>query len=177
MICGLGRAGDTVAWLMTALHILSDYLYVCGITDIDLSDSWEILREIAESQLGKNEETTPSKMFLDAVSQLLDSGKIYTENIGEIPQIEHLSGAKVGYCDSELYYFIPDTIYAEVGKYYAAQSKIFPVTCPRLMKHLASEKLCIANGERNTFQKRIGNKRHRYLCIPKRFIDDECLAA
>ena len=176
-ICGLGRAGDTVAWLMTGLHILSDYLYVCGITEIDLSDSWKILREIAESQLGKNEETTPSKMFLDAVGQLLDSGKIYTENIGEIPQVENLSGAKVGYCDSELYYFIPDTIYAEVGKYYAAQGKIFPVTCPRLMKHLASEKLCIANGERNTFQKRIGNKRHRYLCIPKRFIDDECLAA
>ncbi|MBR5089342.1 MAG: DUF927 domain-containing protein [Ruminiclostridium sp.] len=176
-ICGLGRAGDTVAWLMTGLHILSDYLYFCGINDIDLSDSWQILKEIAESQLGKNEETTPTKMFLDAVGQLFDSGKIYTENIGEIPKVEQLSGAKVGYSDNELYYFIPDTIYAEVGKYYSSQGKIFPVTCPRLMKHLASEKLCIANGERNTFQKRIGNRRHRYLCIPKRFIDDECLAA
>ena len=174
-ICGLGRAGDTAAWLMTGLHILSEYLYDIGINDIDLSDSWEILREIAAAQLNKNEEVTPTKMFIDAVGQLLDSGKIYTENIGEIPLPEHITGAKVGYSDNDLYYFIPDTIYAEVGRYYSAQNKIFPVSCQRLMKHLAAENICLSNTERYTFQKRIGNRRHRYLCIPKRYIDEEYL--
>ena len=172
-ICGLGRAGDTVAWLMTALHILSDYLFVCGIKDIDLSDSWQILKEIASAQLDKNEEVTPTKMFLDAVGQLFDSGKIFTENTGDNPQHEIVSGAKVGYSDSDMYYFIPDMIYAEVGKYYSAQNKIFPISCQRLMKHLAAEKICLSNSERYTFQKRIGNRRHRYLCIPRRFIDEE----
>ncbi len=172
-ICGLGRAGDTVAWLMTALHILSDYLYVCGINDIDLSDSWQILKEIASAQLDKNEEVTPTKMFLDAVGQLFDSGKIFTENIGDTPQHEPVSGAKVGYSDSDMYYFIPDMIYAEIGKYYSAQNKIFPISCQRLMKHLAAEKICLSNSERYTFQKRIGKRRHRYLCIPRRFIDEE----
>ncbi len=172
-ICGLGRAGDTVAWLMTALHILSDYLYVCGINDIDLSDSWQILKEIASAQLDKNEEVTPTKMFLDAVGQLFDSGKIFTENTGDNPQHETVSGAKVGYSDGEMYYFIPDTLYAEVGKYYSSQNKIFPISCQRLMKHLAAEKICLSNSERYTFQKRIGNRRHRYLCIPRRFIDEE----
>lgn len=176
-ISGLGRAGDAVAWLMTGLHVLSDYLYVCNITDIDLSDSWEILKEIAAAQQDKNEDVTPTKMFLDAVGQLFDSGKIYTENIGEMPRTDNCSGAKVGYSDSELYYFIPDTLYAEIGKYYASQNKIFPLSSQRLMKQLATENICLSNNERYTFQKRIGNRRRRYLCIPKKYIDDEYLSA
>lgn len=171
-ISGLGRTGDIVAWLMIGLDMLNDYLSYCGITDIDLTDSWDILAEIAEAQINMSDNVTPTQMFIDGVSQLIVMGKIHTKYIGLIPQIDPVKGKNVGYSDDDNYYFVPATIYAEICRYYTSQQITYPISCQRLMQQLADDKISITNDGRNNYQKRIGNTRNRYLCIPRQYIDD-----
>ena len=171
-ISGLGRTGDIVALLMVGLDMLAEYLRVCGINDIDLSDSWDILKEIAEAQVNMSDNVTPTQMFIDGVSQLIVMGKIHTKYIGLIPQIDPVKGKNVGYSDDDNYYFVPATLYAEICRYYTSQQITYPISCQRLMQQLADDKISITNDGRNNYQKRIGNTRNRYLCIPRQYIDD-----
>lgn len=171
-ISGLGRTGDIVAWLMIGLDMLNDYLSYCGITDIDLTDSWDILKEIAKAQINMSDNVTPTQMLLEAASQLLTMGKIHTKYIGLVPQIDPVKGKFVGYSDDDNYYFMPAMIYAEVCRYYSSQKITYPISCQRLMQQLADYKISITNDGRTSFQKRIGSTRNRYLCIPRQYIDD-----
>ncbi len=170
-ISGKGRTGEIAAWLMIGVRMLIYYLIDCQIYDINLSDSWQILADIAVMQKKYSDDTTPTEMFMTAANELLGSGKIHTDNINMTSTNDHARGKMVGYHDSDNYYFLPGVIYAQVNGYYTTQRITFPLACQRLLKILADSNISITNDGRNTYQKRIGNTRIRCLCIPRHYID------
>ncbi len=176
-ISGLGRTGDTLAWLMIGSCFFSDFmLETHSFSDQECvgfkAMSWKILTDLAKVQLEKNEEDVPTKIFTDTVHELFIGEKIYAENI--LQPVEYPRGEKVGYFDEQFYYFLPNKIYAEVNKACNAQNEFFPLSVQRLMKQLSAERISVCSGGRNTLQKRIGNINGKFLCIPRARIDDMC---
>ncbi len=172
---GLGRTGDTLAWLMIGSCFFADFmLETHSFSDQECAGfkamSWKILTELARVQLEKNEEDVPTKIFTDTVHELFIGNKIYTENTDRAEGI--CSGEKVGYCDDRFYYFLPNKIYSEVLKACTARNEFFPLSVQRLMKQLSAERISVCSGGRNTLQKRIGNVNAKFLCIPRALIDE-----
>ena len=104
------------------------------------------------------------------VNELFEAKKISVQMIGGFPND---TGEKVGYCDSNFYYFLPSKIYGEVVKFYAAQNETFPLTKIRLFRQLSSEGLIVSDKGVNTLQKRFGAIKGKYLCFPKAIFDGE----
>ena len=169
--CGLRRTNDIIAWLMTSLYMLLLYINDRHIDGIDISDWWAILTQIASNQIEQSQTVTPTQMFLTAVGQLMATAMIYVDDINSPPIINHKIGKKVGYADTDNYYFYHNIIYEAVINYYSRLRQTYPISCQRLLKQLADEGISITSRGRYVYQKRIGNANDRYLCIPKSYID------
>lgn len=172
---GYGRTGDIISWLMIGFEFLTKFLCDSHILkesqakEMD-EKSWQVFTELAISQIEKSTEDTPTKMFIDTVNELFEAKKISVQMIGGFPND---TGEKVGYCDSNFYYFLPSKIYGEVVKFYAAQNETFPLTKIRLFRQLSSEGLIVSDKGVNTLQKRFGAIKGKYLCFPKAIFDGE----
>lgn len=171
---GFDRTGGAIAWLMTAFEYLTAFLEYSHIITAEqktemIDNAWHIFTKLAQVQFEKSTEETPTKLFLEAISDLMETKKISLQNIGGFPEN---GGEFTGYFDEDYYYFIPSKIYAEVEKLFQQQSMTFPISKNRILRQLSIEHISVSSGGKNTFQKRIGKNTGKYLCILKRFIDD-----
>lgn len=171
---GFGRTGGAVAWLMLGFEYLTAFLEYSHIVTAEqksemLRYAWPVFTGLAVLQAEKSKEETPTRLFLEAIADLMETKKISLQNIGGFPEN---SGEFAGYFDDEFYYFIPSKIYAEVEKLFIQQSMTFPISKNRILRQLNIEHISVSSGGKNTYQKRIGKNTSKYLCIPKRFIDE-----
>ena len=173
-ISGLGRTGDTLAWLMIGSCFFADFMLESHtFTEQESAGfkamSWKILTDLARAQLEKNEEDVPTKIFTDTVHELFIGNKIYAESTDRPSAIN--IGEKVGYCDEQFYYFLPNKIYSEVNKACNVRNEFFPLSSQRLLRQLSAENISVSSKGKNTLQKRIGNVNGKFLCIPRAIID------
>lgn len=171
---GYGRTGGAIAWLMIGFEYLTAFLeYSHMITveqkEIMLKNAWGVFTKLAQVQAEKSMEETPTRLFLEAVADLMETKKISLQNIGGFPEN---SGEFTGYFDEDYYYFIPSKIYAEVEKLFQQQNMTFPISKNRILRQLSIEHISVSSGGKNTLQKRIGRNIGKYLCIPKQLIDE-----
>ena len=173
-LSGLGRTGDTVAWLMIGSCFFADFMLETHSFTAQESEafkllSWKILTDLARTQIEKSEEDVPTKIFTDTVHELFIGEKIYAENI--MQPVEFPRGEKVGYFDEQFYYFLPNKIYSEVNKACAARNEFYPISSKQLLRQLSAEGISVSSKGKNTLQKRIGNANGKFLCIPRAIID------
>lgn len=171
---GFGRTGGAIAWMMTGFEYFLAFLQSSHMLNeeqmkIMIENAWKVFTKLASAQLDKSAEETPTKMFLEAVADLIETKKIHLQTVGGFPEN---NGEFTGYRDENNYYFIPSKIYAEVEKLFQQQSMSFPLSKNRIIRQLAVERISITNGNKNTYSKRIGKNTGKYLCIPKNFIDE-----
>lgn len=163
-----------IAWMMTGFEYFLAFLENSHMINeeqmrILTNKAWSVFTKLASAQLDKSAEETPTKMFLEAVADLIETKKIHLQTVGGFPEN---NGEFSGYRDEDNYYFIPLKIYAEVEKLFQQQSMTFPLSKNRIIRQLAVERISVTNGNRNTYNKRIGKNTGKYLCIPKNFIDE-----
>lgn len=174
-----GRTGDIIAWLQVGyIHFQNFVDSLFGRSDImpSIQQAWEIFSELTACQKEKSEELSPVKMFLNAVSESLQSGEIYVTDKNDKPLTKVNLGAKcVGYFESGLYYFYPNEIFTVVMQYYKNIGMTYPLSKNRIFKQLAAEQIIeveIIDGKTNySKQKRFGNVKKRFLTVYENYID------
>ena len=174
-----GRAGDIIAWLQVGyIHFQNFIDSLFGRSDMipSIQKAWEFFSKLTDCQKEKSEELSPVKMFLNAVSESLQSGEIYVTDKNDKPLHKVDLGAKcVGYFDGGLYYFYPNEIFTIVMQYYKNIGMVYPLSKNRIFKQLAAEQIIeieTVDGKTNySKQKRFGNVKKRFLTVYENYID------
>lgn len=174
-----GRTGDIIAWLQIGyLHFYDFAENVLGCSEVipTIQQTWKIFAELTVCQKEKSEELSPVKMFLNAVSENLQSGEIYVSDKNDKPLNKINLGAKcVGYFENGIYYFYPNEIFTAVMQYYKNIGMVYPLSKTQIFKQLAAEQIIeveIVDGKTNySKQKRFGNVKKRFLTVYGNFID------
>jgi len=182
-ISGLGRTGDIVAWLQIGMDFFIDYLVnLKAITATEAKrqkdKAWDVLCGLSKLQLERSEEDKPSYMFVDAIKELLQSGKIYVKHHPEETESElDRRGEMVGYVDKDNYYFLPANTYCAVAQFYSKQNTVFPLTKTLLFKQMESEGIIDGetSGGKKSYakQKRFGKEKGRYLVIRRELFEED----
>lgn len=144
-----GRTNDSVNVMYLGYSLLLKFLLdykVIGTNQIEelKKEAYTILLNIANKQEETTTDTDPINMFYKAIYELEATEKIYLIDYKTgYPLNENPKGRKVGYLDKEKnqYYFFPETIYAEICKFYAGQECKFPLSKLSLLKYLQEEDL------------------------------------
>lgn len=174
-----GRTGDIIAWLQIGyLHFygFAENTLGCSEAIPTIQQAWKIFAELTVCQKEKSEELSPVKMFLNAISESLQSGKIYVSDRNDKPILNINYTAKcVGYFENGIYYFYPNEIFTVVMQYYKNIGMAYPLSKNRIFKQLAAEQIIeveIIDGKTNySKQKRFGNVKKRFLTVYGNYID------
>lgn len=175
-ISGMGRSGDITAWLQIGMEYFFDFMAVCC---PDLSEeavikqkeaAWEVFCGLSSTQTEKAEEDRPTLMFVNAVRELIESGKIHLINLQLNELDSSQRGEMMGYAENDNYYFLPNNIFNAVVSFYRQQNLTFPLTQTRLLRQLACENLIeieVADTKYYRVQKRFGDTKGRYIKMNK----------
>lgn len=173
---GHGRLAECVAHLQIGICSMCDWLISVGVLNETQAEelktrSWSVFVELAEEQNRRIAEEKPVKLFLDAVKEMRDRRTIKFLSVNANTDFAGIS--TVGFTDGEFYYCYPDSIYAEVRKFYAAQDKSFPLGKGAIFQQLATENLIETDKGQSTKAKRIDGKRSRFLWLRAAALDNE----
>lgn len=160
-----GRTSEATIMLMIGYKIFLQFQKAHNVID-DLAysekEKWgvSILKEIAEEQNQEIQVENPVEMFAEAVVQMYASERVQIIDY-DIPCNTNSRTTLVGFYDGThgFYYFIPDTIYKEVVKFYREQGIKFPVTKRTLIKMLYDEGYLFvpSKSDRKTVKRRAPN--------------------
>ena len=172
------RTPEQVTHIMIGLTMMMDYWVSLGLQsaegrDAALEDYWQIVTGNSLAQAESSRDDTPVSMFINAVTELLASGTAAVMDI--TPEGKHtVPKGMVGYADYRNYYFMGDTIYGAVVKFYADQERVLPGNRAELFRQLRVAKIVqqIGSDGKTTRVKRTPDgKSQRLLWIPRWIID------
>ena len=88
---GFGRTGGAIAWMMTGFEYFLAFLQNSHMINeeqmkIMIDNAWKVFTRLAAAQLDKSAEETPTKMFLEAVADLIETKKIHLQTVGGFPE-------------------------------------------------------------------------------------------
>jgi len=168
------RAPETVACILIGYNLMLNYMRDLGLFDTDtamelLKDARHKLMESSRKQARDMESEKPTRIFLDALGELLNSKRVALKDLSvpdakDPPPTEKM----IGYMDSEFYYLLPNVSFGEISKLCREQGQEFPVSLKALYKHLRTDGILkgISKEENPTRQKWIDGKNIRLLWIP-----------
>lgn len=170
------RAPETVACILIGYNLMLNYMRDLGLFDTDtaielLKDARHRLMESSRKQARDMESEKPTRIFLDALGELLNSKRAALKDLSLGPDQKQTFGPAekmIGYMDSEYYYLLPNVSFGEVAKLCREQGQEFPVSLKALYKHLRTDGILkgISKEENPTRQKWIDGKNIRLLWIP-----------
>lgn len=165
-----------MAHLQIGITVMCDWLLSAGVLDEAQArelktQSWMVFKQLAEEQNHRITEETPVKLFLDAIRELKDRRVIRFLSVDS--NTSFARGITMGFYDGDFYYCHPDSIYAEVRKFYLAQDKSFPLGKSAIFHQLAIDHLIETDKGQTTKAKRISGKRSRFLWLGAAAIDGE----
>lgn len=172
------RTPEQVTHLMIGLTMMLNYWESLGLHTAEskaatLEEYWQVIAENSRTQAENSREDTPVQMFLAAVTEMLASGAVTTMNI--VAESRNSAPKNmVGYADYRNYYFMGDTIYGAVVKFYADQERVFPGNRAELFRQLRAAGIIkqIGSDGKTTRAKRTPDgKSQRLLWIPRWIID------
>ena len=178
---GLGRTGDTLAWLQIGMEFFIDYLRYLKMMNDDLTEqmkekAWRVLCRQGARQLDLATEEKPTELFLTTLRELLETKALLVEKYPEEVELGcDRKGELIGYEAEGVYYLFPKVAYNRVSQFFRLQNQCFPLSLNQLQKMLGEEGISEieqSGGRRYyTRQKSFGpNQKGRYLAIRK-----ECL--
>lgn len=171
---GHGRLAAAVAHMQIGMTVMCKWLVSVGAINEEqstalLSCSWEVFLQLAAEQNRRIYDEKPTKLFVNAVKELIDRNEIRFVDVNADSDLYH----PIGYKDDYYYYCYPDSIYAEVRKFYAAQDSNFPLGKSALFQQLAVEGLIETDRGQTTKTKRVNGKRPRLLWLRADALQEE----
>lgn len=170
------RAPETVACIMIGYGLMLNYMVDLGLFDTEtaaklLQEARRKLMESSRKQARDMESEKPTRIFLDALGELLNSKRAALKDLTLGPDQKQTFGPAekmIGYMDGEYYYLLPNVSFGEVAKLCREQGQEFPVSLKALYKHLRTDGILkgISKEENPTKQKWIDGKNIRLLWIP-----------
>lgn len=175
-----GRTVEAVAQIMIGLTMMNRYFASIGIYSPEESaavteECWQIVTENSRAQAESSREEKPSRMFVSALRELLTSKAATVVDIapgaGKVIPDKNM----IGYVDVQNYYFLGDSAYGAVVRFYREQDRAFPVKRAALYRELRSEGYVVDFDEgKSTKGKRTPDgKLQRLLWIPRRCLDGD----
>lgn len=159
---GHGRLAECVAHLEIGIFVMCQWLLsVNAISEEQAAAikirSWSVFMELAKEQNRRITAEKPVTLFLDAIKEMRDRGTIRFVEVGadDATAYNGLSEKTVGFYDGEFYYCYPDSVYAEVRKFYAAQDKSYPLGKSAIFQQLAIDNLIEPDKGQSTKVRRI----------------------
>jgi len=171
---GHGRVAESIAHLQLGIEMWSKFLREKGqLAQVETMQdkAWEIFKDLAEKQNKAIAEEQPTKLFLDAFKELLETRVISLADVSRSELWQH----QVGWKDDRFIYLKLDTTLNAVYRFYEEQGKKFPLTSKRLLKHLRDEGLILPdeNGG-NTRKKKICGKPKSTVWLYSSAVDIPC---
>lgn len=176
-VVGFGRTGDMVAWLQIGMESLIEFcisqkIHTKYIGENKKEEAWKVFCGLSSVQLEKAEEDKPNNMFIDAIKEMLESGKAYVkDHLEDADKDLNKKGEMLGYLENYKFYFFPTQVYSSVVQFYKQQNELFPLSRTRFFKQMADENLIETEitgaGKTYTKQKRFGKEKSRYLVMPR----------
>lgn len=172
------RTPEQVTHIMIGLTMMLEYWESLGLHSAEskastLEEYWQVVAGNSLAQAESSREDAPAQLFLGAVTEMLASGAVAVMDI--TPESKHGAPKNmVGYADSRNYYFMGDTIYGAVVKFYADQERLLPGNRAEMFRQLRAANIVqqIGSDGKTTRAKRTPDgKNQRLLWIPRWIID------
>lgn len=166
---GHGRLAECAAHLQLGIMTMCEWLASAGVLTAEQGaeiqkKAWLVFMELAEQQNRRIVEEMPTKLFLDALREMLDSRQVKVFRL-DSPEATH-DYSTDGYRDDDLFYFYPGKLYAKVLDFYVKQGKTFPLGQSALFRQLEIDGVILADRDQRTRVKRLPNgKRSRFLWV------------
>ena len=164
---GHDRISEAIAHLQIAIELWSLFEVQRGYLtqsarDSITSESWDVFTTLAKKQNQYINQDKPSALFVDALSEMLQTRKVDLVDIRSNSEVMNL----VGWKDEKFAYLLSDSVYNAIYKFYSERGQVFPLRKVQLVKHLADDKI-ILPGEKTNYQlKKIRGKTRRVVQMP-----------
>lgn len=173
---GHGRLADAVAHLRLTLIIACSWLLSINEMTADQAHDLKekagtLFLSMAQEQQKRVIEDRPTKLYLDALKQMRETGAIRFVNAKRHDDTAH--DGKIGYVDDRFFYLIPDAAYNAVCKFYREQDRRFPLSKTRIHEHLVLEGYVERGKSQITRNVRCCGLQGARLCLYKSALDDE----
>lgn len=172
---GHGRIAEAIAHLQLSMELWCVFLTVKNVitdneADTIKSESWSILKELAEKQNESLTEEKPTRLFLSALKELITTKKVRICPIGEEKNItlsgDMVTASTIGWSDKEYCYLLFKSAYNAVCKFYKESERSFPIGEKGLLKYLKTENLIDSDDKGNVSrQKKIKGKNLRVVYL------------
>lgn len=170
------RAPEATACILLGFNMMLRYMRSIGALTAEdcvvlAVEAKKELMEASRKQSRDMESEKPTRIFLDAVTELLSSKQAALVDLTLPPDQKQtfLSTERmIGYMDGEFYYLMPNVTFAQVSRLCREQGQEFPVSLKALYKHLRTDGILqgIGKEENPTRVKWIDGKAVRLLWIP-----------
>ena len=149
-----GRLSEAAAWLFLAFDMMLDYATQSTALKAERADklrnkSLKVLTNLVRQQNSLIIQEKPEEIFVKALQELMNSGKVAVTPIGTdamIPEICQM-GDPIGWADNDYYYLLPEITYNAVSRFLQARGEIIPVKERTLWKHLDEAQLLLTQVE------------------------------
>lgn len=181
---GHGRLAESVAHLEIGILTMCKWLQSIEIiteaqTQKLCESAWNVFFSLAQQQQQRIVSATPTTMFINAISQLINSNSLNIATLNKDNEVLLATSITdiIGYEDNNYFYFYPDKIYNAVCQFYSAQESCFPSGKTSLFRNLKQEGIIECEDKSATKKKKIkrGGKdcRQRLLWLRKSAIDND----
>lgn len=173
------RTPEQVTHIMIGLTMMLEYWESLGLHNADskatqLEGYWQIVTGNSLAQAENSRDDAPAQMFLTAVTEMLASGAVAVMDITAGQEKYSQPKGMVGYVDSKNYYFMGDTIYGAVVKFYGDQERVLPGNRTELFRQLRVARIVQqvgGDGKTTRVKRTPDGKSQRLLWIPRWIID------
>lgn len=173
---GHDRAPEAMACILMGINMMLRYFVSIGAVSMEEAvrisvEARTALSDASKKQARDMQSEKPSRIFLDAVAELISSKQAGLVDLTLAPDQKQtfMNTEKIiGYMDGSFYYLLPNVVFAQVSRLCREQGQEFPVSLKALYKHLRTDGILpgVGKEENPTKVKWIDGKSVRLLWIP-----------
>lgn len=177
---GYGRTAEAIAHLQLSFEMLLVFLTETKHIELDTeteerfrNDAWDVFTDLMQEQQDRISEDKPSKLFVDALREMLTTEQYIVEDLTKVGIDETICNGDrfLGYRDSDYYYLLPRVVFRAVVTFYNQSGINFPLTSTMLYKHLKEENLIAVGKDQTTRNKNLHGKNVKCLWVYRSVID------
>ena len=141
------RAPAAAACILIGYQMMLKYMQDLGLFDAETSvamwiDAKNKLMAAGRKQAASMESEKPTRIFLDTLSELYVSKKVFLKDLtAEKPSEPGAAQTMAGYIDQTYCYLLPNIAFGAVSRQCREMGKEFPVSLKALYKHLRTDRI------------------------------------
>ena len=171
------RSSETIACLLCGYEMMLRYYISIGAVSVTeagemMAEAGKALIQTARKQSREMESDKPSRIFLDTVSELIATNRVWIKDLAIAEpggkQVAYPIDNMIGWRDNTHFYLLPNMAYKEVSRICREEGHEFPVSLRGLYKHLTADGVvpAVRAGESAARPKYVDGRTVRVLAIP-----------